>query len=163
MENIYIYIFIFILLLLFIIALYLFINNNIYRKNSLSVKNIINELNKKLLKNPNDYNTIYKLALLKDESGDIFDALKKYEFLMSVNYFNDNEKIKIYKRIESICSELDYKEEAFKYDVIITNLEPTNVHYLVKVGYTLFNEKKYQFACNYFNKAIMSRREFIII
>ncbi len=122
MENIYIYIFIFILLLLFIIALYLFINNNIYRKNSLSVKNIINELNKKLLKNPNDYNTIYKLALLKDESGDIFDALKKYEFLMSVNYFNDNEKIKIYKRIENICTELDYKEETFKYDVIITNL-----------------------------------------
>ena len=160
MENIYIYIFIFILLLLFIIALYLFINNNIYIKNSLSVKNIINELNKKLLKDPNDYSTIYKLALLKDESGDIFDALKKYEFLMSVNYFNDNEKIKIYKRIENICTELDYKEETFKYDVIITNLEPTNVHYLVKVGYTLFNEKKYQFACNYFNKAIMSRREF---
>ena len=162
MENIYIYVFIFLLLLLFIIALYLFINNNIYKRNSLSTKNIINELNKKLLKNPNDYNTIYKLASLKDESGDILDALKKYEFLMSVNYFNDNEKIKIYKRMENICTELDYKEEAFKYDVIITNLEPTNTYYLIKTAYTLFNEKKYQFACNYFNKAIMSRREFNI-
>ena len=95
MENIYIYVFIFLLLLLFIIALYLFINNNIYRKNSKSIKNTINELNSRLLKNPNDYNTIYKLALIKDENGEIIDALKKYKFLMSVNYFNDNEKIKI--------------------------------------------------------------------
>ena len=162
MENTYIYVFIFLLLLLFIIALYLFINNNIYRKNSKSLKNTINELNSKLLKNPNDYNTIYKLALIKDENGEILDALKKYEFLMSVNYFNDNEKIKIYKRMENICDELNYKEDTFKYDVIITNLEPTNAHYLIKVAYTLFNEKKYQFACNYFNKAIMSRREFNI-
>lgn len=162
MENIYIYVFIFLLLLLFIIALYLFINNNIYRKNSKSIKNTINELNSRLLKNPNDYNTIYKLALIKDENGEIIDALKKYEFLMSVNYFNDNEKIKIYKRMENICDELNYKEDTFKYDVIITNLEPTNAHYLIKVAYTLFNEKKYQFACNYFNKAIMSRREFNI-
>ncbi|WP_157151796.1 restriction endonuclease [Brachyspira sp. SAP_772] len=162
MENIYIYVFIFLLLLLFIIALYLFISNNIYKRNSASDRNIIAELNKKLLKNPNDYNTIYKLALIKDENGDILDALKKYEFLISVNYFNDNEKIKIYKRIESICTELDYKDEAFKYSVIITNLEPTNIHYLVKVAYTLFNEKKYQLACNYFNKAIMSRKEFNI-
>ena len=162
MENTYIYVFIFLLLLLFIIALCLFINNNIYRKNSKSLKNTINELNSKLLKNPNDYNTIYKLALIKDENGEILDALKKYKFLMSVNYFNDNEKIKIYKRMENICDELNYKEDTFKYDVIITNLEPTNAHYLIKVAYTLFNEKKYQFACNYFNKAIMSRREFNI-
>ena len=162
MENIYIYVFIFLLLVLFIIALYLFINNNIYRKNSKSIKNTINELNSRLLKNPNDYNAIYKLALIKDENGEILDALKKYEFLISVNYFNDDEKIKIYKRMENICSELNYKEETFKYDVIITNLEPTNIHYLIKVAYTLFNEKKYQFACNYFNKTIMSRREFNI-
>ncbi|MEI0531590.1 restriction endonuclease [Brachyspira pilosicoli] len=162
MENIYIYVFIFLLLLLFIIALYLFINNNIYRKNSKSIKNTINELNSRLLKNPNDYNAIYKLALIKDENGDILDALKKYEFLMSVNYFDDNEKIKMYKRMENICCELNYKEDTFKYDVIITNLEPTNIHYLIKVAYTLFNEKKYQFACNYFNKATMSRREFNI-
>ncbi|WP_257966924.1 hypothetical protein [Brachyspira pilosicoli] len=162
MENIYIYIFIFLLMLLFVIALYLFINNNIYKKNNQSVRNIIGELNRKLLKNPNDYNTIYKLALIKDENGDILDALKKYEFLISVDYFNDNEKIKIYKRMENICTQLGYKEEVFKYDVIITNLEPSNVIYLIKVAYTLFNEKKYQFACNYFNKVIMSRREFNI-
>ena len=68
MENIYIYIFIFLLMLLFVIALYLFINNNIYKKNNQSVRNIIGELNRKLLKNPNDYNTIYKLALIKDEN-----------------------------------------------------------------------------------------------
>ena len=162
MENIYIYIFIFLLMLLFVIALYLFINNNIYKKNNQSVRNIIGELNRKLLKNPNDYNTIYKLALIKDENGDILDALKKYEFLISVDYFNDNEKIKIYKRMENICTQLGYKEEVFKYDVIITNLEPSNVIYLIKVAYTLFNEKKYQFACNYFNKVIMSRKEFNI-
>ena len=36
-------------------------------------------------------------------------------------YFNDNEKIKIYKRMENICTQLEYKEEVFKYDVIITN------------------------------------------
>ncbi|WP_281818239.1 hypothetical protein [Brachyspira pilosicoli] len=141
MENIYIYIFIFLLMLLFVIALYLFINNNIYKKNNQSVRNIIGELNRKLLKNPNDYNTIYKLALIKDENGDILDALKKYEFLISVDYFNDNEKIKIYKRMENICTQLGYKEEVFKYDVIITNLEPSNVIYLIKVAYTLFNEK----------------------
>ncbi|WP_242004997.1 hypothetical protein [Brachyspira pilosicoli] len=142
MENIYIYFFIFFLLIFISVALYFFITNKLYKNDDKSIKNNISELNKKLMNNPNDYNTIYKLALLKDESGDIFDALKKYEFLMSVNYFNDNEKIKIYKRMENTCTELDYKEEAFKYDVIITNIEPTNVHYLVKVGYTLFNEKK---------------------
>ena len=75
--------------------------------------------------------------MIKDENGDILDALKKYEFLISVDYFNDNEKIKIYKRMENICTQLEYKEEVFKYDVIITNLEPSNVIYLLNIFYFL--------------------------
>lgn len=33
--------------------------------------------------------------------------------------------------MENICTQLGYKEEVFKYDVIITNLEPSNVIYLI--------------------------------
>ena len=162
MENIYIYFFIFFLLIFISVALYFFITNKLYKNDDKSIKNNISELNKKLMNNPNDYNSIYKLALIKDEIGEILDALKKYEFLISVNYFDENEQIKIYKRIENICSELKYKEEAFKYSVIISNLEPSNIIYILKVAYTLFKEKKYQLACNYFNKIMMSRKEFNI-
>lgn len=162
MENIYIYFFIFFLLIFISVALYFFITNKLYKNDDKSIKNNISELNKKLMNNPNDYNSIYKLALIKDEIGEILDALKKYEFLISVNYFDENEQIKIYKRIENICSELKYKEEAFKYSVIISNLEPSNILYILKVAYTLLKEKKYQLACNYFNKIMMSRKEFNI-
>ena len=163
MENIYIYFFIFFLLIFISVALYFFITNKLYKNlDDKSIKNTINELNKKLMNNPNDYNSLYKLALIKDESGEILDALRKYEFLISVNYFDENEQIKIYKRIENICSELKYKEEAFKYSIIICNLEPSNILYFLKAAYTLFKENKYQLACNYFNKVMMSRKEFNI-
>lgn len=84
-------------MLLFVIALYLFINNNIYKKNNQSVRNIIGELNRKLLKNPNDYNTIYKLALIKDENGDILDALKNMSFLYMLIILMIMKKLKYIK------------------------------------------------------------------
>ncbi|WP_300369146.1 restriction endonuclease [Brachyspira sp.] len=138
---------------------------NIFSKNSnkptKNTKKLMAELTKKIAENENDFDSLYKLAMLEEEYGDLSEALQKYEKLIENRYFKDNgiNEVEIYKKLEIGYSQLENKEKSFKYSLQIAKIEPNNIYYAIKLGTILGKEGKYKLACEYFNKAIVSKKE----
>ena len=105
---------------------------------------------------------MYQLALLEDEIGDDANALKKYEELLNVSFFQGKEEIDLCKKVEAYYDKIENKEMSFKYAIKITKLEPNNIYYSIKVASILGKEGSYLLACDYFNKALLSKNEFDI-
>lgn len=161
MENIYIYIGVSVFLL---VASLIILRNIFYKddKNSSDIKKIIEELYKRIEENPEDYGAIYELAKREEEIGEMELALEKYEMLANNGVLEKKNELNICKKLESRFNELGKKEEAFKYAVKIIKLEPTNNFYNIKVASILAKEGSFKLSYHYFNKAIISKGEFMI-
>lgn len=161
MENIYIYIAVSFFLL---IASLIILRNIFYKsgKNSSDIKKTIEELYKRIEENPEDYGSIYELAKLEEEIGEMESALEKYEMLANNGVLEKKNELNICKKLESRFNEIGKKEEAFKYAVKIIKLEPSNNFYNIKVASILAKEGSFKLSYHYFNKAIISKGEFMI-
>lgn len=161
MEDIFIYLAVSVFL---IISSSIILKNIFYRdgkKNSKDIKKTIEELYKKIEENPEDYRAIYDLAKCEEEIGKIELALEKYELLANNGILEKREELNICKKLESKYSELDKKEEAFKYAIKIIKIEPNNNLYIIKVANTLAKEGNFKLSNHYFGKAIVSKTEFM--
>ncbi|TXJ16039.1 restriction endonuclease [Brachyspira aalborgi] len=161
MEDIFIYLAVSVFL---IISSSIILKNIFYRdgkKNSKDIKKTIEELYKKIEENPEDYRAIYDLAKCEEEIGKIELALEKYELLANNGILEKREELNICKKLESKYSELDKKEEAFKYAIKIIKIEPNNNLYIIKVANTLAKEGNFKLSNHYFGKAIVSKAEFM--
>lgn len=161
MEDIFIYLAVSVFL---IISSLIILKNIFYRdgkKNSKDIKKTIEELYKKIEENPEDYRAIYDLAKCEEEIGKIELALEKYELLANNGILEKREELNICKKLESKYSELDKKEEAFKYAIKIIKIEPNNNLYIIKVANTLAKEGNFKLSNHYFGKAIVSKAEFM--
>ena len=162
MEN---NIFIYIVVSVFLLASTLIILRNIFYKggkNSGDIKRNIEELYKRVEENPEDYGAIFELAKYEEEIGDTESALSKYETLANKGVLEKKEELNICKKLENRYNEFGKKEEAFKYAVKIIKLEPTNNFYNIKVASILAKEGNFKLSNHYFNKAIVSKGEFIM-
>ena len=161
MENIYIYTAVSVFLL---VASLIILRNIFYkeRKKSNDIKKTIEELYKKIEENPEDYGAIYELAKCEEEIGEMESALGKYELLANNGVLEKKNELNICKKLESRYNELGKKEEAFKYAVKIIKLEPSNNFYNIKVANILAKEGSFKLSNHYFNRAIMSKGEFMI-
>lgn len=161
MENIYIYIAVSVFLL---IASLIILRNIFYKsgKNSSDIKKTIEELYKRIEENPEDYGSIYELAKLEEEIGEMESALEKYEMLANNGVLEKKNELNICKKLESRFNEIGKKEEAFKYAIKIIKLEPSNNFYNIKVASILAKEGSFKLSYHYFNKAIISKGEFMI-
>lgn len=161
MENIYIYIAVSVFLL---IASLIILRNIFYKsgKNSSDIKKTIEELYKRIEENPEDYGSIYELAKLEEEIGEMESSLEKYEMLANNGVLEKKNELNICKKLESRFNEIGKKEEAFKYAVKIIKLEPSNNFYNIKVASILAKEGSFKLSYHYFNKAIISKGEFMI-
>lgn len=161
MENIYIYTAVSVFLL---VASLIILRNIFYkeRKKSNDIKKTIEELYKKIEENPEDYGAIYELAKREEEIGEMESALGKYELLANNGVLEKKNELNICKKLESRYNELGKKEEAFKYAVKIIKLEPSNNFYNIKVANILAKEGSFKLSNHYFNRAIMSKGEFMI-
>ena len=160
MDNIFIYI----TVSVFLLVSSLIILRNIFysgAKNSGNIKKSVEELYKKIDENPNDYEAVYELAKYEEEIGETESALSKYELLANNGILEKKNEINICKKLESRYNELGKKEEAFKYAVKIIKLEPTNNFYNIKVASILVREGSFKLSNHYFNKAIVSKGEFM--
>ena len=160
MENIFIYIVVSVFLL---VSSLIVLKNIFYRSGNDSgdVKNNIERLYKKIEENPEDYEAIYELAKYEEEIGEKESALSKYELLANNGVLEKKNELNICKRLESRYNELGKKELAFKYAVKIIKLEPTNNFYNIKVASVLAREGSFKLSNHYFNKAIVSKGEFM--
>lgn len=149
-----------ILLLILIIILIRKIFNNKKTLSPKYVKKQIEELTKKINEDEKDYVSLYQLATLKEQIGEIEEALKMYEKLLQVSFFKEKEELEICKKLESFYENFDRNEEAFKYTLKIAKLDSNNIPCNIKAGSTLCNEGYYVLACDYFNKAILNKNEF---
>ena len=149
-----------IVLLILIIILIKRIFNNKKTLSPKYVKKQIEELTNKINEDEKDYVSLYQLAKLKEEIGEIDDALKMYEKLMQVSFFKEKEELEICQKLESFYENFDRNQEAFKYTLKIAKLDPNNMIHNIKTGTTLCNEGYYILACDYFNKAILNKNEF---
>ena len=112
--------------------------------------------------NPKDYVTMYQLALLEDEIGNMETAVKMYEELLNASFFESKEEIDFCKKVENYYNDLGNKEMSFKYTIKISRLDTNNIIYAIKVGNILGKEGNYLLACDYFNKALLSKNDFSI-
>ncbi|MEI0603956.1 restriction endonuclease [Brachyspira alvinipulli] len=138
--------------------------NNSPKKTSKNVRKRMEELREKVSSNVKDLDSLCELASLEEEYGNLQTALEEYEALIDARYFSDDaaEEIEIYKKLESGYSQLNNKEKVLKYMLIISKLEPNNIYYSIKIASILGKEGNYQRACDYFNKALVSKNEFEI-
>lgn len=138
---------------------------NIFSKNkhkpAKSTKKLMAELEKNIAENENDFDSLYKLAMLEEEYGKSNEALAKYEKLITTRYFKDNgiNEVEIYKKLEIGYSYLEDKEKSFKYSLLIAKAEPNNTYYAIKLGTILGKEGQYKLACEYFNKIVLSKKD----
>ena len=112
-------------------------------------------MTKKINEDEKDYVSIYQLAKLKEQIGEIEEALKMYEQLLQLSFFKEKEELEICQKLETFYENFDKNEEAFRYTLKIARLDSNNMPCNIKVGTTLCNEGYYIIACNYFNKAIL--------
>ena len=161
MENIYIYIAVSVFLL---VASLIILRNIFYKdgKKSGDIKKTIEELYKKIEENPEDYGAIFELAKCEEEIGEMESALSKYELLANNGVLEKKNELNICKKLENKYNELGKKEEAFKYAIKIIKLEPANNFYNIKVASILAKEGSFKLSNHYFNKAIVSKGEFMI-
>ena len=160
MDNIFIYI----TVSVFLLVSSLIILRNIFysgAKNSGDIKKSVEELYKKIDENPNDYEAVYELAKYEEGIGETESALSKYELLANNGILEKKNEINICKKLESRYNELGKKEEAFKYAIKIIKLEPANNFYNIKVASVLAREGSFKLSNHYFNKAIVSKGEFM--
>ena len=127
-----------------------------------ALKKRIEELNKRLKQNQHDYDAMFQLANIEEEFGSKEKALSMYKTLLDENFFNNKEKIEMYKKLELICEELGDIEQAFKYTLIINKEEPENKYYYTKVAHTLVEEGYYKLAYEYYHRALVLKSEFSI-
>lgn len=161
MENIFIYIVVSVFLL---VSSLIILRNIFYKgvKNSGDIKNNIEKLYKKIDEDPEDYGAIYELAKYEEEIGEMESALSKYELLANNGVLEKKNELNICKKLENKYNELGKKEEAFKYAIKIIKLEPANNFYNIKVASILAKEGSFKLSNHYFNKAIVSKGEFMI-
>ena len=163
MNLIYIVIVIFVLALLSLFLIKnIFVKTKKTKKISNNTKKKIEKLKAELAANPKDYVSMYQLALLEDEAGEIENAIKKYEELLNVSFFQGNEEFEVYKKIERYYNDINNKEMSFKYALKIGKIDVNNTYYAIKVATILGQEGYYLLACDYFNKALLSKNEFDI-
>ena len=133
------------------------------KKTSKNIRKRMEGLRNKIALNSKDLDSLYELAVLEEEYGDLKSYLEKYEALIDAGYFdNAHDRVEIYKKLESGYSELNDKEKSLKYMLKISKYEPDNSYYSIKIASILGKEGKYQVACDYFNKALLSKNEFEI-
>lgn len=150
------------LLISFLLIKKILSSNKSSKKVSGNIKKKIEKLKAALSKNPKDYVSMYQLALLEDEIGDNENALKKYDELLNVSFFQGKEEVDLCKKVEGYYDKIKNKEMSFKYTIKITKLEPNNIYYAIKVASILGKEGSYLLACDYFNRALLSKSEFDI-
>lgn len=147
-----------------LISTTIMIKNIFSKKKNKPAKNkvkLMEELKKNIAENENDFNSLYKLAVLEEEYDEsLNEALEKYEKLIENRYFKENgiNEIEIYKKLEMGYSKLENKEKSFKYTLLITKAEPNNIYYATKLGTILGKEGKYKLACENFNKVAVSKK-----
>ena len=122
----------------------------------------IQELKAKINADSNDYVSMYSLAKLEDEAGLDDEALIIYENLLKVSFLQGKEEIDICKRLEKKYEKDGKAEEAFKYALKISKLDSNNMKYNIKIASILTKNGEYIIACDYFNKALLSKNEFDI-
>ena len=127
-----------------------------------ALKKRIEELNKRLKQNQHDYDAIYQLANIEEEFGDKTKALSQYQMLLNENFFQDKQKIEMYKKLEIMCEEIGDMQQAFKYTLMINKEEPENKYYYVKIAHTLTQEGCYKLAYEYYHRALVLKAEFSI-
>ena len=149
-----------VLLLILIIIVIGKILNNKKTPSLKQIKKEIEELTNKINEDEKDYVSLYQLAKLKEQIGENESALKMYEKLMQVSFFKEKEELEISKKLEGFYENLEKNDEAFKYTLKISKLDPNDMFYNIKTGATLCNEGYYILACDYFNKAILNKNEF---
>ncbi len=127
-----------------------------------ALKKRIEELNKRLKQNQYDYDAIYQLANIEEEFGDKNKALNQYQLLLNENFFQDKQKIEIYKKLEIMCEELGDMQQSFKYSLMINKEEPENKYYYIKIAHTLTEEACYKLAYEYYHRALVLKADFSI-
>ena len=150
------------LLISFLLIKKILSSNKSSKKVSGNIKKKIEKLKSALSENPKDYMSMYQLALLEDEIGENENALKRYEKLLNVSFFQGKEEIDLCKKVEDYYDKIANKEMSFKYAIKISKLEPNNIYYAIKVASILGKESSYLLACDYFNRVILSKSEFDI-
>ena len=81
---------IFVIILISTIILIRNIFNKKDHKPSKNTKKKMHELRKIVSLNPQDFDSLYELALIEEEYQELTGALPKYEFLLNKRYFKDN-------------------------------------------------------------------------
>lgn len=134
-------------------------------KKSLSnkqVKKQIEELENKISENEKDYVSIYQLAKIKEEIGEIDTAFEMYEKLLPLSFYEEKEELEVCLKLEEYYENLGKKDDAFKYTLKISKLNSGNMLHNIKAGTVLCNEGYYMISCDHFNKAILNKNEFEI-
>ncbi|MCZ9939090.1 restriction endonuclease [Brachyspira hyodysenteriae] len=162
MSNSTLYIIIAVIFIAILIATIIMIKNMFSKNKNIPERNtrrMMEELKKKIAENENDFDSLYKLAMLEEQYDDISSALGKYEKLIAERYFSEHNinEVEIYKKLEPAYYQLGDKEKSFKYSLLISKAEPNNIYYAIKLGTTLGKEGKYKLACEHFNKVIVSK------
>ncbi|MDO6994094.1 hypothetical protein Q5M87_08740 [Brachyspira innocens] len=151
-----------ILILVLILIKKIFSKKKKTRKASKESIKKIQELKAKINADSNDYVSMYSLAKLEDEAGLDDEALIIYENLLKVSFLQGKEEIDICKRLEKKYEKDGKAEEAFKYALKISKLDSNNMKYNIKIASVLTKNGEYIIACDYFNKALLSKNEFDI-
>ena len=164
MNNTTIYILVIAIAIIILISTIIMIKNIFIKKTKKPAKNVkkrFEELRKTVALNPKDLDSLYQLAMLEEEYGELQYALVKYEILLKARYFKNNNinETDIYKKLEDGYHKLEDRENSLKYALRISKSEPNNVYYAIKLGNILGREGKYKLACEYFNKIQLSKKE----
>lgn len=164
MNNTTIYILVIVIAIIILISTIIMIKNIFIKKTkkpAKSVKKRFEELRKIAALNPKDLDSLYQLAMLEEEYGELQYALVKYKILLKARYFKNNNinETDIYKKLEDGYHKLEDRENSLKYALRISKSEPNNVYYAIKLGNILGREGKYKLACEYFNKIQLSKKE----
>lgn len=164
MNNTTIYILVIAIAIIILVSTIIMIKNIFIKKTKKPAKNVkkrFEELRKTVALNPKDLDSLYQLAMLEEEYGELQYALVKYEILLKARYFKNNNinETDIYKKLEDGYHKLEDRENSLKYALRISKSEPNNVYYAIKLGNILGREGKYKLACEYFNKIQLSKKE----
>lgn len=116
MNNTTIYILVIAIAIIILISTIIIIKNIFIKKTKKPAKNVkkrFEELRKTVALNPKDLDSLYQLAMLEEEYGELQYALVKYEILLKARYFKNNNinETDIYKKLEDGYHKLEDREK----------------------------------------------------
>ena len=118
MNNTTIYILVIAIAIIILIST-IIIKNIFIKKTKKPAKNVkkrFEELRKTVALNPKDLDSLYQLAMLEEEYGELQYALVKYEILLKARYFKNNNinETDIYKKLEDGYHKLEDRANSLK-------------------------------------------------